>query len=434
MDRRDFVRIVAAGAAGAAFLDAGPVHAFRPRPRRSSDTVGLAIIGAGSRGKAVLQEMLRVPAVRAVALCDVFEPRLAEARRVTGEETPGYTDYRRMLDERRGEIDAVIVASPIAHHEEHVVAALERGIHVYGEKSLAYDVRGCERIARAVERSGRVFQVGHQYRYAPWAIEAVRRIHAGEIGEVTHIFGYWHRNHNWRRPMPPVGTAGRSARELERLINWRLYTETSRGLIAELGSHHIDFANWILKARPEAVVGSGGIAAYRDGRTTYDHVHVTYDYPDERKLVFSSLLNNARVGYQLQVMGTAGSVDLTLEGATICYEPRRANSAVPEGMGAPAVATGPSLAARGDMPYEGKGETIEAPGGNFSASLLCSGNFIENVRSGDRPWTDVRVGWSSAVPVVFGDEATRKGSRIDFRRVLARVPAPEIRAVDAAEG
>ena len=196
MNRREFIG-GAAGVLSAASLLVGDEQA---KPVAPSDRVNLAIIGAGSRGQQLMRTFLRVPGVRFAGICDVYEPRFAAARKITGEQTPTYADYRRLLEAR--EIDAVYIATPLSDHAEHVTAALESGRPVYGEKSLGLTVEDCNRIVEAVRRSGRVFQIGLQYHYAPWYREAITRIHAGKIGQVTQIYAYWHRNNNWRRPVP----------------------------------------------------------------------------------------------------------------------------------------------------------------------------------------------------------------------------------------
>jgi len=72
-------------------------------------------------------------------LCDVYEPRIVEGRKVTGEQTPAYSDYRKLLEAR--DIDAVMVATPLALHAEHVIGALDSGRAVYGEKSMGPHAR-----------------------------------------------------------------------------------------------------------------------------------------------------------------------------------------------------------------------------------------------------------------------------------------------------
>ena len=212
VERRDFLKWAAA-AAGAGLLQrpGTRVRALQPTVA-ASDTVRVGIIGAGSRGKHMMRRFLRVPGVRFAAICDIYEPRFAEARKITGEDTPVYDDYRRMLE--NAELDAVLVTTPLYLHSEHMTAGLERGLHVYGEKAMGFTVEDNHRIVKAAAESPGLFQVGYQYRYAYWYREAVERIHSGEIGRVTHIHAYWHRNYNWRRPLPSP--------ELERLINWRL--------------------------------------------------------------------------------------------------------------------------------------------------------------------------------------------------------------------
>ncbi len=84
-------------------------------------------------------------------------------------------------------------------------------------------------------------------------IDAIDYIRSGKIGVVTQIRAYWHRNNDWRRPVPE------GKLELDRKINWRLYKEYSCGLMTELASHQIQIANWVKDAQPVSVIGVGGI-------------------------------------------------------------------------------------------------------------------------------------------------------------------------------
>jgi len=406
MKRRTFVAASAA-AAGSSLMGidalAQPIVKRRVAP---SDQLNVGVIGVGSRGQYDMQLFLRQPGVRVTALCDVYEPRFAEGREITGEETPVYRDYRQMLDSAR-DLDAVIVATPLSFHREHVVASLERGLNVYGEKAMGFTVDDCNAIVRAVRDSGRRFQVGLQYRYAPWYREAIERIRSGEIGRVTHVYGYWHRNYNWRRPVPDPS--------LERLINWRLYKEYSGGLLAELGSHQIDIANWIFDEAPSNVIGTGNITFYHDGRETFDNVQAVFTYPSGGTHVFSSIIGNHNVGYQVNIYGTGGTVKLTLEDGAFYYEPARANSAVPQELIERGVHTSATLATNGDMPYRGPGLPIavpeEEPG---NPNFLAAASFVESVTDDTRPFADEHVGWRAAVAVALGNEAIRGKRYVEF--------------------
>jgi predicted dehydrogenase len=408
MKRRDFMG-ASAVAAGSSLFGLEAVAETLARRVSPYDEIRLGIIGPGSRGQFMMRQFLRVPGVRFAALCDVYPPRFAEARTITGEETPVFRDYREMLDSA-GDLDAVIVATPLNFHAEHVVACLERGLHVYGEKAMGHTVADCDAIVRAARASGRHFQTGLQYRYASWYRAAIERIRLGEIGEVTHVYGYWHRNYNWRRPVPEAS--------LERLINWRLYREYSGGLLAELGSHQIDVANWIFGETPESVVGRGAVTFYDDGRETYDDVQAIFTYPGGGTHVFSSIIGNQKVGYQLNIYGTGGSIELTLEDGSFYYEPARSNSAVPQELIEQGVNTTASLSTSGDMPYRGPGRLIEAPGEAADPNFVAAASFIQSLQDDTRPFADENVGRASAVAVALGNEAVRGKRYVKFSDYL----------------
>jgi len=60
--------------------------------------------------------------------------------------------------------------------------------------------------------------------------------------------------------------------------NWRLYRETSGGLVAELASHQIDVCDWMFNASPEFVVGVGDLTWRKDGRDVYDNIELIFKY------------------------------------------------------------------------------------------------------------------------------------------------------------
>lgn len=63
--------------------------------------------------------------------------------------------------------DAVIVATPDAYHADIIVQALGRGLHVFSEKPLCYDVADADRVRAERDRAGRVVQVGYMKRFDP---------------------------------------------------------------------------------------------------------------------------------------------------------------------------------------------------------------------------------------------------------------------------
>jgi predicted dehydrogenase len=411
IDRRKFIGN-ATGAIAGALLVAG----CKESPKSvvpASEQLRLGIIGAGSRGQELMRTFLRVPGVRFAGLCDIYEPRFAEGREITREQTPIYRDHRELLAAK--DLDAVIVATPLALHGQHVIAALESGRHVYGEKSMAFTVEECNGIVETVKRTGKYYQVGLQYHYATWYRDTLRRIHDGKLGKITQICAFWHRNNNWRRPVPDP-----QDKKLERLINWRMYKESSLGLLAELGSHHICFANEVFGGGPESVVGSGGIDYWKDGRETYDNVQVTYRYPGGQSLTFSAITTNSLEGAQMRVYGTEGSAVITEADAVLYSEAKKLKaSAVTKVLIDRGIMTGASYMP--EMPYRGKGETVPLPNDvEGNANFLACESFVHSILNHQRPEADEHTGWAEGVAVILGNQAIEQGKRIWFRDYLQK--------------
>jgi predicted dehydrogenase len=230
---------------------------------------------------------------------------------------------------------------------------------------------------------------------------AVEKIKQGKIGEPTHVYAYWHRNNDWRRPVPSADPGGK----LEHLINWRLYRKTSGGLVTELGSHHIDIANWIFDAIPERATGMTSIVRYHDGRTVGDNVQAVFSYPGRRRLMFSSITDNAKMGNELWVYGTEGSVAITIEDATVYYEPKTHTPVVTGAEVAKhGIVTGASYATKGEMPYRGPGERLPVTVTEDPTLTACRA-FIECVRAKRQPVANARVGYGSAIGAAIANRA-----------------------------
>jgi predicted dehydrogenase len=417
INRREFIGKTAGAIAAASTLSSvGALSAFgESRPVPASDQINLGIIGPGSRGQTDMRAFLRVPGVRIAAMCDIYEPRFDQARKITNEQTPAFKDYRQLLDFKG--LDAVIVATPPTLHEEHVKAVVGSGRHVYAEKDMALTVDACDRIVAAVKRSGKFYQIGTQYHYAPWYQEALHRIHSGKLGQVTHIYAYWHRNGSWRRPVPNANDPA-----LEKLINWRLYKETSGGLLCELGTHEANFVNYAFDAIPESVMGMGDIVYWKDGREVPDNVQAVFRYPGGRTFSFSSITTNRFEGEQIRVYGTGGTLVITQAGGTAYYEPATTGSAVPQELIVEhGVTTGASF--RAEVPYTGGGEPLVVPDGvEGNADYLACRSFIDCLRNSKRPSADEHAGWKSGVTIALGNLAISSGQRVNFAEHINSVP------------
>jgi predicted dehydrogenase len=271
-----------------------------------NDPIRIGVIGTGSRGSGLIRVMQEIPQLSVLACCDILPFRLENGLAHADSNAKGYSDYRALLDAK--DIDAVLIATPLYLHAQMAIEALEAGKHVYCEKTMAYNEEQALRMVdKAQQHPKLTFQVGHQYHSSRLYYKIVELIQNGYIGTVTGFECQWNRNGDWRRKVPHP--------KYERIINWRMYREYSCGLLGELSAHQIDFVNWVTQSHPVSVVGTGGIDYWKDGRETYDNVHVIFDYPKGIKASFTCTTANAYEGYQIKVLG---------DQATLVIKPDRA--------------------------------------------------------------------------------------------------------------
>ena len=261
------------------------------------------------------------------ALCDINPAQLTLADAVLAKNglppARHYADWREML--QKEDVEAVIMAPPLWAHADLAVGCLEAGKHVLCEKMMAWDVEGCERMRAAAARNGKVLEIGYQRNYNPMYQAAYDGIiKTGTLGDIYHVRLAWHRNGSWRRkgepPSPDYDPSKWGYPTFEHLYNWRLYWKYSQGLMAELCSHQVNAANWYLGSAPEAVMASGGLYRFPEGREVYDHVYATFDYPGGRTAVFSSIESNAFDDYYEVFFGTKGTLIMLREREALLFE------------------------------------------------------------------------------------------------------------------
>jgi len=300
LSRRSFLDRVLMAAAGAGMTAAAPWAAIAAgTAATTSERIRIGVIGTGDRGRTLIQNINKTRNCMVAAICDTYEPHLTKARPYVGANTPVYADHRAMLE--KGGLDALVIATPLNLHAQHVLDGFDAGLHVWCEKAMARTIPDCSAMVKRSQDSRKILQIGHQRMFHPTYLNALRRAKAGEIGSLTQIRASWHRNNSWRRPVP----AGVSDRQ----INWRLYRDSSAGLMTELATHQLQVGNWFFDAVPTRVMGSGSICFWKDGREVYDHVALIYEYAGGRKLIYTSLLNNARYGCEEQIQGSKGTIE-----------------------------------------------------------------------------------------------------------------------------
>ena len=312
MKRRSFIKKASIASAGILTNNSvfSGVSNFTFSP---NEVINIGVIGTGQRGTGLTSIINKIEGVNVIAASDIIPFRLEKGLSKVVSKAKGYQNYKALLDNK--DVDAVIVATPFNTHSQIAIDALDAGKHVYCEKTLAKGYEGIQQLINKTKTSNSIFQTGHQYHSSRLYTHVVDLIHQGKVGNITAFECQWNRHGNWRRKVPSA--------DLEKAINWRMYKEFSGGLTAELCSHQIDFVNWVLGETPEQVMGVGGVDYWKDGRETYDNVHLTYSYPNGVKAKFSCLTSNAKDGYQIKVLGDKGTLIIDYKDAWFYPEAKK---------------------------------------------------------------------------------------------------------------
>lgn len=318
MTRRSFVQTAAAAGAG---LMLAP-HVWGQDPTANvQDELAVAIIGVGSEGGNLLNNCLKIPGIRFVAVCDIWNYWLRRYKKLLERYSMNvntYQDYREMLDKEKN-IDAVIVATPDWVHSEQTVACLKAGKHVYCEKEMSNTLEGARAMVLAARETGKLLQIGHQRRSNPRYHHGLKLIENDKIlGRITHCYGQWNRARLLEQDWPKgeeidADTLQRFGyASMKELRNWRWFRRYSGGPIADLGSHQIDIFNWVLKTPPAAVIASGGTDYYNT--EWYDNILTTLEYNTPAGVVrgyYQVVNTSSHGGFYETFMGDEGSIVLS---------------------------------------------------------------------------------------------------------------------------
>jgi predicted dehydrogenase len=277
-----------------------------PAAGQTQATPSIGVIGVGNRGAYLGRLVAENTPARLDAVSDLFDDRLAAAKKFAPAARP-FKDYRELLHTG---VDAVIIATPVFLHAEHLEAAVNAGKHIYIEKPAAASVADCKRILRIVDSAPRRLNIsfGFQRRYGELYLKAKQAHDAGKIGKIRWAQVQFIKSEG-NRPRP---LAGRPTSEIDKIKNWGAWQDLSGDLIVENNIHLIDVMNWFMGGRPLKAHGTGGRhhAGYGDLR---DHVHVTFTYPDgiHGLLVGTTLAAPGFRDVYEQFHGPAGTIEVS---------------------------------------------------------------------------------------------------------------------------
>jgi predicted dehydrogenase len=313
-------KVAAATAAAATAARLSPVaHAA------GSDTLKVGLVGCGGRGTADLTNCLKSsPGVEAWALGDLFQDRvegcfknlsgkkdLADRFKVTPERCfSGWDNAKKVIEA----VQVVLLCEPPGFRPMHLRQAIEAGRHVFAEKPVAVDPVGVQHVvetAKMAEAKKLAIVAGTQTRHHAGAIETIKRIHGGEIGDIRSGQCYFLTGELWHRGADPKWS------EMEyQCRNWYYFTWLCGDHIVEQHVHQHDAMNWAMGSVPTKCIGAGGRQTRTDPKwgNIWDHFGVEYEYP-----------NGARViSICRQANGAANRVDAIIVGSKGTAYPSRA--------------------------------------------------------------------------------------------------------------
>lgn len=243
-----------------------------------SQPIELVVIGAGGRGgRAYASYALRHPdEVRIVGVAEpdpIRRERLAEEHDI--DDSRCFTTWEDLVAAGRL-ADGAIVATQDQMHVGPAIAAMEAGYDVLLEKPMAHTLEGCVQLVQASERTGRVLQICHVLRYAPFWRKLHEVLESGVIGEIITVehrenVAYWHMAHSFVRG------------------HWRNKALSSPMILAKC-CHDLDILVWNLKRPVTRLSSVGSLMHFRSENVGPEIPHRCTDgCPIEATCPFSAL-------------------------------------------------------------------------------------------------------------------------------------------------
>ncbi|MFB3924167.1 MAG: Gfo/Idh/MocA family protein [Terriglobia bacterium] len=369
----------------------------------ANEKVVLGLIGCRSQGKGDALSAIKDGAV-VKTLCDVDDAILEKVRpqieSAQKHPTESVKDFRRVLDDK--EIDAVIIGTPDHWHAIPTILACQAGKDVYVEKPLSHTIHEGQQMRDAARKYNRVVQVGTQRRSETHFREAVEYVASGKLGKVCLVKA-WITQVRKSIGNPPDGTPPPGA-DYDMWLgpapqrpfnpnrfhyNWRFFWDYGNTELGNQGVHMLDVAMWgIARLRgqehslPTHVSNSSGIYWLDDAKEVPDTQVVNYDFGD---LMLVWEMHSFQDHHRMdgRVVGTAF------------------------------YGTDSTLVVDDDdwKVFAGKDEVVASgkPSGGSH-----TGNFLQCVKSRQRPHADIEIGRLSTTITHLGNISCRLGRDVRF--------------------
>jgi len=293
----------------------------------ASNTIRVGVIGCGNRGTGATKNCLESSkGVQIVAAADVFPIQMEKFKKAFSVPDNrcfvGLDAYKAVL--ALADVDMVILATPPGFRPVHFAAAVEAGKNVFLEKPVAVCPAGINMVIAASQKAAEkklAVVAGTQRRHQAHYVEAMKRIHGGDIGTIVGAQCYWNMG----------GLGGHWVKKREpnepdvawQIRNWYYYTWLSGDHVVEQHVHNIDVVNWAFNALPDSVHSLAG-RQFRKGEVfgnIFDHFGTEFFYPgDIRTISTCRQIDGTDWRCSERIVGTKGIANLDQSNASISGE------------------------------------------------------------------------------------------------------------------
>lgn len=252
-----------------------------------NEKLNVAFIGVGGQGAANVRGLSKQ---NMVAFADVDDQRAAKTY---GQypEVKKYRDYRKMLDELHGKLDAVAISTPDHMHFHPTYMVMQYGLHVYLEKPLAHNLWEIRTLTDLARQKKLATQLGVQRHTMANMHRVVELIQSGAIGEVREVYAWMGGSRGMPeipQDQPPVpehldwdlwiGPARfRPYHPSICPYGWRFWWDYGTGEMGNFGCHILDIPFWALGLKHPTKVEAAGPPV--DAQRTPKSMQTRFEFP-----------------------------------------------------------------------------------------------------------------------------------------------------------
>jgi predicted dehydrogenase len=413
-DRREFLK----SAGAAAFT----TQIFTGEVRGANDKIAAAFIGMGKMGRSNLHFAMRQDNLVPVAVCDVYQRNLDWAVRDSKDQAKPYHDFREVLADKS--IDVVCISTPDHWHAYMTVEACKAGKDVYVEKPICTVVDEGVKMVEAARKYKRVVQAGTMQRSAKHFQKAVEIVRSGDLGQISFVrtWNYGRDNDegygnppdeeppatlNWDMWLGPAPKRPYNANRFgvdpkDRYFStFRWFWDYAGGMMTDWGVHWLDIVQMAFREEvPSEITALGGKLWSKDNTETPDTLQVTYKYASGFIATYERRSNNSQ-----SMFGKSGGILFCGNKGTMFLD-RNGYRIVPEMRAKPTVE-----GQRPEMePLMAEADEKSTDSGNLNHWT----NFLECVRTRQKPQSDIETCQRSTTTCLLGNVAYRSRLSLDW--------------------